>query len=70
VHLTDVTVLARDELIGGFPIDAKFSQEPSIRIATDGSIVSESDGDSGVVRIDTIHINGSWKILAVAVRDA
>ncbi|QTE29135.1 hypothetical protein [Pengzhenrongella sicca] len=70
IGLSDVEVLGRDDLIGGYPVDAKFVQSPSLYQAADGSIITQTDGDSGIVRIDTLNTSAGWKILAVVVRDA
>ena len=69
IHLSDLQVLPKDDLIGGYPVDARFDQTPVRHIASDGSIINETEGYSGTVRIDTIHTAGSWRILAVVVQD-
>jgi len=70
ITLSEVRVLARDDLIGGFPVDARFVQSPVRHTAADGTVINETVGDSGVVRIDTLHLGDGWKILAVVVKDA
>jgi len=68
--LSDVTVLPKDDLIGGYPVEARFSQASEVRRGPDGSVLSTAEPDEGSVRIDTINLGGVWKILAVVVRDA
>ncbi|WNB87407.1 DUF6318 family protein [Cellulomonas sp. ATA003] len=70
IALDDVTVLAKDDLLGGYPVDAHFVQAPVRHTANDGTVINETVGDSGPVRVDTLWTNNGWKILAVVVGEA
>jgi hypothetical protein len=67
IALTDVVVLAKDELVGGYPVEARFTQQPVRHVGADGTVINETAGDAGPVRIDTSNEAGSWQILAVVV---
>ncbi|GAA2720078.1 DUF6318 family protein [Cellulomonas aerilata] len=67
ILLSEVTVLPQDELVGGFPVDASFTQAPARHTDAEGTVINETAGDSGPVRIDTLNSAGSWRVLAVVV---
>jgi hypothetical protein len=66
--LYDVQV-GRDDLLGGYPVQAMFAQAPATRIAADGSEVLRMAGNSGQLQIDMIRKASGWKVLAVTLVD-
>jgi hypothetical protein len=69
ITLTNITVLERDDLIGGYPIDARYSQAPERLLTPTGEVASTTEANSGNVRIDTFRSVDGWKILAVVLKD-
>jgi len=65
IRLSNIKVLAKDEAVGGYPIEAEFIQDPETRSDSVGSILSETTGDSGSVRIEVINSGAKWQVLAV-----
>ena len=70
IELLSLKVLKKDEAVGGYPVESIFVQEPETRRDPAGNMLSETEGDSGSIRIDTIRLDGAWQILAVVVSDA
>lgn len=67
LELSSVTVGALDTLIGGYPVVADYVQSPHRSEGAAGEVISEDDGSSGRLQIDTLHTNDGWKILALVV---
>jgi hypothetical protein len=70
ITLSNLTVSPLDEATAAYPVDASFTQTPVRHTAKDGSVLTETDGDSGVVLIDVTNAGGQWRILSVVVEDA
>jgi hypothetical protein len=64
------TVMPRDDLIGGFPVDVVVQEAPSEHRASDGEVLNRSSGTPGTLRVDTLRAADGWKVLAVVARQA
>ncbi|WP_256380377.1 DUF6318 family protein [Cellulosimicrobium sp. 72-3] len=69
ITLSNANVGAFDDLIGGYPILFDFDQSPHRRVAPDGNVVSDDDGESGQLQIDMLEKDGNWLVLAVGGSD-
>ncbi|KZM34982.1 hypothetical protein OJAG_23550 [Oerskovia enterophila] len=67
LELSSVVVGALDTLIGGYPVTADYVQSPHRSETVAGDVISEDDGSSGQLQIDTISTDEGWKILALVV---
>ncbi|WP_051027516.1 DUF6318 family protein [Cellulosimicrobium cellulans] len=69
ITLSNADVGVFDDFIGGYPILFDFTQSPHRRVAPDGTVVSEDNGESGQLQIDVLKKDGSWLVLAVGGSD-
>ncbi|KLN34445.1 hypothetical protein FB00_12180 [Cellulosimicrobium funkei] len=65
ISVSNPDVGAFDDFLGGYPIIFDFEQTPHRRVAQDGTVVSEDDGDAGRLQIDVLNREGAWLVLAV-----
>jgi hypothetical protein len=63
--LTNGDIGELDTFVNAYPILYDYAQAPHLRLAADGTVVSEGDGSSGRFQIDMSNNGGNWTVLAV-----
>ena len=61
-----ITIHDLDELVGGYPVDLRVTQSPTVRRSADGSPIESLDAKTTTMQFETVFYGSSWTILDAA----